>query len=189
MNQLASRLREWRERAAGLNRLDAISQLGPPISTDALDAYTQLAEQPSQCGSGPSEPPDLSTGIGCAKCDLRLGEALPEAAVDDCLGSIDDAIRRQMNRLASAGVRQALARGNDPRIDRFLRVVQAAQISSLVEVLDDELTGFLRRFLIEARGRPDPRATIHGRRPRRRTRPRQRARCVSATRGSHGTGV
>ncbi len=48
-------------------------------------------------------------------------------------------------------MRETLERSNDPRIERFLRVVQAAQLSSLAEVLDDALTNYLRRFLLEAR--------------------------------------
>ncbi|MCH8814615.1 MAG: hypothetical protein IH957_05865 [Chloroflexi bacterium] len=151
MEQIASRLRASRERAAGLHRLNTISELGPPFAMAALGRYGELTERPSQCGPGPDKPPDLGSGTVCPECHLQLDDTLPDAAANDSLKRIDDGIRRQMNRLASAGVRQALARGSDPRIDRFLRVVQAAQISSLVEVLDDELTGFLRRFLVEAR--------------------------------------
>ena len=151
MPQLASRLRASRERATGLHRLNTISELGPPFAMAALDTYGELTERPSQCGSGPDKTPDLGSGTVCPECQLQLDDTPPDAAVDTALRRIDDGIRQQMNRLASAGVRQALARGSDPRVDRFLRVVQAAQISSLVEVLDDELTGFLRRFLVEAR--------------------------------------
>ena len=56
-----------------------------------------------------------------------------------------------MARLSSVGVRQVLERSGDARVERFLKVVQAAQLSSLVDVMDDELVGYLRRFLVESR--------------------------------------
>ncbi len=67
------------------------------------------------------------------------------------LQRIERALARQMARLSSVGVRQVLERSSDPRVERFLRVVQAAQLSSLVDVIDDELIGYLRRFLVESR--------------------------------------
>jgi hypothetical protein len=48
-------------------------------------------------------------------------------------------------------VRAILERSSDPRVERFLKVVQAAQITTLTEILDDDLVGYLRRFLLEAR--------------------------------------
>ncbi len=148
MPRLASRLRSAHGRATGLHRLNSISELGPPLAMSALDSYAELAERPSAC----EEPePHLDQATVCTRCHLRLDESPPRQDVEDTLKQIDEAIRRQMVRLASAGVQQALTRSGDRRIDRFLRVVQAAQISSLVDVLDDELTGFLRRFLVEAR--------------------------------------
>ncbi len=56
-----------------------------------------------------------------------------------------------MSRLSSVAVRAILERSSDPRVERFLKVVQAAQITTLTEVLDDALVGYLRRFLLEAR--------------------------------------
>ena len=67
------------------------------------------------------------------------------------LKRIERALARHMARLSSVGVRQVLERSGDARVERFLRVVQAAQLSSLIDVVDDELIGYLRRFLVESR--------------------------------------
>lgn len=148
MSSLGYRLRSARGRAPGLHRLNSISELGPPLAMNALTAYAELAERDSACDT---PEPNLGQGAVCPTCHLRLDDSPPYENIEGTLKQIDEAIRQQMVRLASAAVQQTLTRSGDPRIDRFLRVVQAAQISSLVELLDDELTGFLRRFLVEAR--------------------------------------
>lgn len=56
-----------------------------------------------------------------------------------------------MSRLSSVAVRELLERSADPRVEKFLRVVTASQLSSLVGILDDQLTNYLHRFLLEGR--------------------------------------
>ncbi len=48
-------------------------------------------------------------------------------------------------------MQQVLRNSNDARVDQFLKVVQASQLSSLIDILDDDLIGYLRRFLVEGR--------------------------------------
>ena len=36
-------------------------------------------------------------------------------------------------------------------MEHFLKVIQASQLSSLVDIIDDELVGYIRRFLVESR--------------------------------------
>ncbi len=67
------------------------------------------------------------------------------------LDRIDKAIQKQIERLSSVTVRQILQGSPDARVEQFLKVIQAAQLSSLVRVLDDDLVGYLRRYLVEAR--------------------------------------
>ncbi len=56
-----------------------------------------------------------------------------------------------MVRLSSNALQQVLRRSADPRIEQFLKMIQASQLSSLRNILDDELVGYLRRFLVESR--------------------------------------
>jgi hypothetical protein len=93
----------------------------------------------------------LLTETACRSCGIRLGEAGHATDVDEVLDQMRRAIERQMSRLSSVAVRAILERSNDPRVDRFLKVVQATQITTLTEILDDDLVGYLRRFLLEAR--------------------------------------
>ncbi len=48
-------------------------------------------------------------------------------------------------------VRQVIERSGDARVEQFLKVVQAAQLSSIPQILDGDLVGYFRRFLVEAR--------------------------------------
>ena len=71
--------------------------------------------------------------------------------MERAIRGVGQSIRQQLSRLSSVAVRAILERSDDPRIERFLKVVQAAQVTTLTEILDDDLTGYLRRFLLEAR--------------------------------------
>ncbi|MCH7810601.1 MAG: hypothetical protein IH863_08475 [Chloroflexi bacterium] len=82
---------------------------------------------------------------------MRLGAADHAEAADAVLKRLSQSVERQLSRLSSVAVRAILERSSDPRVERFLKVVQAAQITTLTEILDDELVGYLRRFLLEAR--------------------------------------
>ena len=93
----------------------------------------------------------LKTATVCPTCHLRLGAADHAEAVGAVLKRLSQSVEQQLSRLSSVAVRAILERSNDPRVERFLKVVQAAQITTLTEILDDELVGYLRRFLLEAR--------------------------------------
>ena len=49
--------------------------------------------------------------------------------------------------LSSEAVRQILAAEKGERLERFLQVVQASDLTGLANVLDDELLAFLRELL------------------------------------------
>lgn len=146
--KLEERLDEGRTRAEGLHRLNSISELGPPLEMETLEIYGGLLENRPACET---EAYELRQGARCAACGISLADSSPVEQVQGLLERIERGIAGQMARLASAGVRQALQHSGNARIEKFLQVIQAAHVSSLVEALDDELTGYLRRFLVEAR--------------------------------------
>jgi len=61
------------------------------------------------------------------------------------------ALDQQLQRLSSKAVSQILAVSGEARVEQFLQLVRASQARSLADILDDELLGFLRRLLVEAR--------------------------------------
>ena len=87
----------------------------------------------------------------CPECSLPLDQSPPARRVDEILDRIERACDRQMARLSSSAIQHVLRHSSDPRVDQFLKMVQASQLSSLRAVLDDDLVGYLRRFLVESR--------------------------------------
>lgn len=151
MSGIESHLLEAQTRAAALARLNSLSELGAPVGEMALEAIGSLAEETSGCPLTVDLVEALADSPVCPACGIRLDQGPPLAQAEEALSRLDRSIERQLARLSSLAVRETLERSNDPRIERFLRVVQAAQLSSLAEVLDDALTNYLRRFLLEAR--------------------------------------
>ena len=151
MARLRAQLLEAEGHAEALRKLNTLTELGTPVGEGALATYRELIEEASGCPLVEGLKDELGDGAVCPACGLRLDQQPPAERVSEVMQRIERAIDRQLARLSSVGVRQVLERSGDPRIDQFLRVVQAAQLSSLAEILDDDLIGYLRRFLVESR--------------------------------------
>jgi hypothetical protein len=151
MARLHTRLWEAQPHTDALRRMNTLTELGPPAGVGALAACEELVAVTAGCPliSGVEEM--LETEAVCPDCDLSLDQAAPTQRVDEVLSHIDRACHRQMARLSSSAVQQMLRNSNDARVDQFLKVVQASQLSSLSDILDDDLIGYLRRFLVEGR--------------------------------------
>ncbi|MEX0800747.1 MAG: hypothetical protein WD379_05985 [Dehalococcoidia bacterium] len=146
-----ARLLEARSRAEALRRINTLSELGPPVGVGALAASDELAAQAAGCPLIAGVEDIVLTDAVCPACGLSLDQPRATHRVDDVLLQVDRSLSKQMGRLSSSAVQQVLRRSNDPQVEHFLRVVQASQISSLCDVIDDELIGYLRRFLVESR--------------------------------------
>ena len=151
MARLHTRLREVQPHTDALQRMNTLSELGPPAGVEALTAYEELVAVTAGCPliSGVEEM--LETDAVCPDCGFSLEQTAPTQRVDEVLSHIDRACHRQMARLSSSAVQQVLRNSNDARVDQFLKVVQASQLSSLSDILDHDLIGYLRRFLVEGR--------------------------------------
>ena len=151
MARLHARLREEQTLVEALHRLNSLAELGTPVGVGALAAYEELVAETAGCPliSGVEEM--LETEAVCPACSLSLDQPAPAQRIDEILTRIDRACNRQMARLSSSALQQVLRRSNDARVEQFLKMIQASQLSSLREILDDELVGYLRRFLVESR--------------------------------------
>ena len=148
---LAARLEQAIPLADAVMRLNSLAELGPPVGESTLRSYWGLLEEIEVCGEG-SEGGELAeSALICPQCRLALGAEPPSRRAEDALARLGRALEQHMRRLSSVTVRQVLEGCDDARIERFLRVVRASQLSSLVEILDDALVGYLRRYLAEAR--------------------------------------
>ena len=149
MARLHTRLREGQPQTDALQRMNTLSELGPPAGVEALTAYEELVAVTADCPLINGVEEMLETDAVCPDCGFSLDQTAPTQRVDEVLSHIDRACHRQMARLSSSAVQQVLRNSNDARVDQFLKVVQASQLSSLSDILDDDLIGYLRRFLVE----------------------------------------
>ena len=151
MARLHARLLVEQPHADALRRINTLAELGPPAGVGALAAFDALLEETSGCPLiAGIEEVAAAEGV-CPECGLLLDQSPPSQRVAEIVDRIERGCDRQMARLSSSAIQHVLRRSGDPRVDQFLRVVQASQLSSLRAVLDDDLIGYLRRFLVEAR--------------------------------------
>ncbi len=146
-------------RAAAVERLNTLPRLGAPQAQAALTHYREL-EALFAC---PAFDDDLVAKLqsepACPYCTYRLGEEPPTADATRVTHAIQLGLEGQQARLAQRVVTRLLARsdraGSD-RLDRFIEVVQASDLTGLASILDDGLIAFLEDLLDS----PPPRATI-----------------------------
>lgn len=85
----------------------------------------------------------------CSHCGLLLTADPPQREVERFLHQLKQALKEQHRRLSSEAIGRILAQSGERRIDQFIKVVQTSDLSSLANVLDDELVEFLRQLLRE----------------------------------------
>ncbi len=148
--RLTSELAATIENARALRLLNGVSGLGAPLGSAALDDVDRLVAQIEPCGG--DDLPPLGSAL-CPHCRVSLADRPPRQLVAEAGAHIRRALERQHARLASEAVRRILRQGaDDPRgrLDRFLRVVQASDLTGLANVLDDALVAFLKALLADA---------------------------------------
>ena len=150
-SRLHARLLEAHREVKALTHLNSLVELGVPVGEATISAYEELIEATTACEQAADLTDVLKTATVCPGCSLRMGAADHDEEASAVLKQLSQSIEQQLSRLSSVAVRAILERSSDPRVERFLKVVQAAQITTLTEILDDYVVGYLRRFLLEAR--------------------------------------
>jgi hypothetical protein len=134
-----------------LRRLNALRELGPPLGGEALAQYEQLPQRMGACLLSASLEREPGEAARCPACGISMNDEPPWDDVQRMRRRLERALNQQLQRLSSKAVSQILTASGEARVEQFLQLVQASQARSLADVLDDELLGFLRRLLIEAR--------------------------------------
>jgi hypothetical protein len=149
--RLHTELLETRPRADALRRINTLAELGPPLGIGGLAAYDELLSETSGCELIAGVEEIVKTEAVCPACGITLYDPPPARRVREVTAKIERACHKQLARLSSAAVQQVLRGSSEPQIERFLRMVQASQLTDLCEIMDEELAGYLRRFLVETR--------------------------------------
>jgi hypothetical protein len=153
--RLHALLEEAEPVARALARLNTLRALGPAVGRTALRRYHRLLANTKACAKGKELEGELLERPLCSGCGLTLADSPPEETAREAVRGLQRALARQHARLASEAVRQILARRGGERIERFLQIVQASDLSGLVNVLDDTLLGFLDELLAPAAASSD----------------------------------
>jgi hypothetical protein len=145
--------------AHAVEQLNGLRRLGPPLALVALGQFHEL-ERLFAC---PVDAEGLAEALSqqpvCPHCAYRLGEDAPTADAHRVRQALERALSAQLARLAQRVVGRLLARPTslrEDRLDRFIQVVQAADLSGLALVLDEGLIEFLRDLLET----PEPRVNL-----------------------------
>jgi hypothetical protein len=149
--RLHAQLMDFAPKTYALRRLNTLTELGPSMGEEVIARYEELPGRIGACALALRQELELSQEARCPACGIALGQEPPWQEAEEVQHLLEKALSQQLQRLSSKAVRRVLVQSGEARIQEFLQVVQASQTQSLAHVLDDELLGFLRRFLVEAR--------------------------------------
>jgi len=157
--EIALQMDALQPQAAAVERLNSLQRLGAPQAQAALAQFHELERLFACPADAESLAHVLTSDAICPYCAFRLGEDAPSADARRVHQAIERGLAGQQARLAQRVVTRLLARpdraGSD-RLDRFIEVVQASDLTGLAAILDDGLTAFLRELLDS----PEPATTL-----------------------------
>jgi hypothetical protein len=148
---LHAQLMDFISHAQALRRLNTLRELGPALGEEALAEYEQLPQRIGACLLSANLERELGEVPRCPACGISLNDEPCWEDVQRVKRRLERALNQQLQRLSSKAVHHILAASGEARVEQFIQLVQASQARSLADVLDDELLGFLRRLLVEAR--------------------------------------
>ena len=108
--------------------------------------FNDLGQEITLCGL-PSPDLPLHASPRCPNCVISLGEAPPAQDVDQFLRDLDRALGEQNRRLSLVLVSRIIHGQVDQRLEDFLKIVQASDLSALSNTLTDELTQWIRQLI------------------------------------------
>ena len=126
--------------------LNSLAELGEPAGAGLSDSLSQLEEAPTNCTVSKAHF-DLETFPWCSSCRLTLETSLPSAQLGRLLPAIDVALGAKNGQLSNLLVERIWHGQADGRLDDFLKIVQASDLSALATTLNQELLGFIRQLL------------------------------------------
>ena len=135
-----------RKKLAALRQLDTIRELsGAPESRLEID-LDSFSPGPVPCSYQGGEL-DLSVDPQCSECQITLEQSVPSAELAKLAPRIDMALAGKTQLLSKLLVTKALTGTAHERWQEFLQIVQASELSSLANTLDDDLVSFIKQVL------------------------------------------
>ena len=143
---LLTRLQEAEVEVHAPELLNGISELGEPVGSEVIQKVKKLQMGISACVVTSDQLP-LDKAPRCQQCSVELGQKPPSQDASELIGQLKRGLREQNQRPSQQVVQRILEGPRDERLDRFIQVVQASDVSGLVNILDQRLVQFVREVL------------------------------------------
>ncbi len=130
-----------------LSLLNSITELGPAIGEDLEYRYTELCQGLEPCNVTDYLQVTVDAAPVCSACQREMTYTPPVQVVEKFNRDLKQALMDQQRRLASETIRRVLERGQGDALGQFLQVIQAANMTALVNVLDANIVRIIRDLL------------------------------------------
>lgn len=127
--------------------LNGIAELGPAIGENSENRYAELLQGLGPCSITDYQKVTVDTTPVCANCNREMSYTAPVQAVEEFKRDLNQALADQQRRLASETIQRVLERGKGDALGQFLQVIQAANLTELVNVLDEKIVRLIRKLL------------------------------------------
>jgi hypothetical protein len=127
--------------------LNGITELGPAIGKDLEERYAQLQQGLDPCTVTDYLQVTVNAAPVCESCKRAMTYTPPVQTVEKFIHELNQALMEQQRRLAGETIRRVLERGQGDALIQFLQVIQAANVTSLVDVLDADIVKIIRDLL------------------------------------------
>jgi hypothetical protein len=91
---------------------------------------------------------DLESAPRCPSCHLGLDWTIPTGDLARLASAIDGVLEDKNRRLSNLLVERVLEGNNDQRLNDFIAIVQASDLSALSNTLNEDLLAFIRQLLV-----------------------------------------
>jgi hypothetical protein len=139
-------LESAQRKLAALDLLNTLPELGDAVGAGLAKPLAELDQGPPSC-SVPAGELQLEGVPWCNSCRLSLDRSVPWAQLARLLTTIDIHLGRKNGRLSKVLVERLLLGQEDVRLEGFLKIVQASDLSALSNTLTPELLTFVRQML------------------------------------------
>jgi hypothetical protein len=144
--QFQSSLATAGKKSAALGLLNTITELGAPdgVTLEALLATLPVGHNPCQIQE---KDQDIADEPICPECLIDLDQSVPADELARLSPQVDLALGGKTQELSKLLVEKVIAGRTDGRWLEFLQIVQASELSSLANTLDNELVTFIKQVL------------------------------------------
>ena len=146
VSHLWAPLHSSRLKLRALDLLNSIPELGEPVGTELEQRYDILQQGIRLCDVNPWDI-RLQRSSRCPNCQVALGERPAAQELELFLNDLDRSLGEQNRCLSYILVERILHDKIDQRLENFLKIVQASDLSALSNTLNSELVLFIRELV------------------------------------------